>query len=287
MSARRAVRVALATGILLLPTAAVTAAPAAADVRKGTLTFTPGKGLSTTRITMYTDQSCPADTTHGYALARGKGFPSEGQTVVSNNLNNFSDSAPFSAKMQDTMAGFAAINGTQLSGRYVVTFYCVDDTNTIVYGEFTGAVTFATPKAFTAPAYVPPPAAPGPAPGASAGAGTAAGTPDPSSSAGSTSSGGPVTAPQPSSSTVPDASTGDDPAAAQAPGESSSSLFRWFVYLAGGLLMVFGAVFWWTGRPRPETAGPSTGDAAEPSYSEAHHASDATSVGSHANDPSA
>jgi hypothetical protein len=263
----RTFRIVVGLVLAAASTTVALAAPAqAAETKTGRLEFSPTSGLDSTRITLSSPQSCPADTTHGYAVVYGPGFPKAGQTVVQNSLNTFSDYAPFAVKMQDTMLGFAAINGATLKGNYTVSFYCVDDTNTIGYAVYSGVIAFdgqhkwranatavpspgATPYVAAPPTVAPSAASSRPAASASAGASsTDAASPTPSEQVGV--------------SQLPAANgVGQNPniVAGQAKPASSSdqgSLLKIAVAVAAVGLIAFGILYYLLGR-RDEELAPS------------------------------
>lgn len=120
-------------------------APSAA----GALTFTPAASIDTAAIRVTTPAGCPdrADTYH--AIARGSGFPAEGQVVTAPTGAGISHRAGFDVYFAQTMKDFAADNRTTLSGRYDVSVYCSDGFTGQVFAEFTGAITFTTPTSWS------------------------------------------------------------------------------------------------------------------------------------------
>ncbi|HEX6356002.1 hypothetical protein [Actinophytocola sp.] len=122
----------------------------------------PGDSSDLAAIRVRTSGGCPAQADAYYARAVGHGFPAEGQLVTPNTSAGLSHTAGFDVYFAQTMKDFAADNNTTLSGRYDVTVYCVDSFTLTSYGEFTGALEFTTPTAYSAlgdakPTGTPPP----------------------------------------------------------------------------------------------------------------------------------
>ncbi len=131
---------------------AVLALPASAAAAPAGLSFLPAKGLASTPMTLLVPAPCPSAATNVIATAYGHGFPADGQTVVGNSRAGVSHTAPFALPLQDTFTGFAADNGTTLSGPYKVTLACIDSLGAKTYATFTATITFADAAHFSAPA---------------------------------------------------------------------------------------------------------------------------------------
>lgn len=130
----------------------VTGGPALAD-SSGSLTFAPAKGFDSTPMYVLTSGPCDgAAATNVVAVARGKGFPAEGQVVVANSSAGVSHTGPFVLPLQDTMAAYAHQRNIVLSGPYAVTLTCENRLATQKFTTFSGTITFRTPTTYTAPA---------------------------------------------------------------------------------------------------------------------------------------
>jgi hypothetical protein len=147
----RATAVLIAAGLSGIAAAAL-AGPATAAAAPAALTFLPAKGLASTPMTMVIPAACPAAGSNVVAKAFGHGFPAQGQTVVTNSTAGVSHNAPFALPLQDTFTGFAADNGTKLSGAYLVTLRCISRLGNKTYASYTGTITFSDSSHFTAPA---------------------------------------------------------------------------------------------------------------------------------------
>lgn len=132
----------------------------------GTITFTPANSIDLAAIKVHTSGGCPAPADGFYAIARGHGFPKDGQLVTAPTAAGMSRDGGFDVYFAQTMADFAADNHTTLSGRYDVTVSCVDSFKGTVFAEYQGSLTFTTPKTYksdnsgtaaTPPASTPPP----------------------------------------------------------------------------------------------------------------------------------
>ena len=133
---------ALAAGALSLP------APAAAS--GGTLTFFPSASIDLAAIKARTSAGCPTPADSYMAVAKGHGFPADGQIVTTPTAAGMSRTAGFDVYFAQTMKDFAADNKTTLQGRYDVAVYCIDAFTGTRYGEFTGALTFTSPTRYKA-----------------------------------------------------------------------------------------------------------------------------------------
>jgi hypothetical protein len=150
---RRHAGAAFAAGlVLVVATAAASPAMAASTPKLTTLTFTPPRGLDSTPMYLVVPQPCPAKATNIVALAVGHGFVAGGQPVVTNSTAGISHTAPFVVPLQDSFTGFAAVNGTKLSGAYRISLRCIDALGQFTYASFSGAVTFSDATHYTAPA---------------------------------------------------------------------------------------------------------------------------------------
>ncbi len=116
----------------------------------GTLTFTPGAGIDLAAIKVHTSAGCPAPADGFYAVARGHGFPKDGQLVTAPTAAGMSRAAGFDVYFGQTMADFAKDNKTELRGRYDVTVYCVEQFSGAVHAEYKGALLFSTPDKYQA-----------------------------------------------------------------------------------------------------------------------------------------
>lgn len=114
----------------------------------GTITFTPANSIDLASIKVHTSGGCPAPADGFYAVARGHGFPKDGQVVTAPTAAGMSATDGFDVYFGQTMADFAADNHTALSGRYDVTVSCVDSFKGTVYAEYKGALTFTSPKTY-------------------------------------------------------------------------------------------------------------------------------------------
>ncbi|MBB2941078.1 hypothetical protein FB565_000782 [Actinoplanes lutulentus] len=125
----------------------------------GTLVFTPAASIDTAAIVMTTSAGCPAPADSFHAVARGHGFPADGQIVTAPTAAGMSRTSGFDVYFAQTMKDFAADNHTTLTGRYDVSVFCTDGFTGEVFAEFTGALTFTSPTAFVSGAAdVPQPA---------------------------------------------------------------------------------------------------------------------------------
>ena len=129
---------------------AVLAGPAAAA--PAGLSFFPAKGLASTPMYLVAPAPCPAGSTNVVARAFGHGFPAAGQPVITNSTAGVSRTAPFALPLQDTFTGFAADNGTTLSGPYQITLRCINRLGNKTFASYSATVTFSDKAHFTAPA---------------------------------------------------------------------------------------------------------------------------------------
>ncbi|BCY05879.1 hypothetical protein [Actinoplanes sp. L3-i22] len=119
-----------------------------ASPASGTITFTPANSIDLASIKVHTSGGCPAPADGFYAVARGHGFPKDGQVVTAPTAAGMSATGGFDVYFGQTMADFAADNHTELSGQYDVTVSCVDSFKGTVFAEYTGALTFTSPKTY-------------------------------------------------------------------------------------------------------------------------------------------
>jgi hypothetical protein len=148
--ASRATAALIAAGATV-STAALLAGPAAAAAPPA-LSFLPANGLASTPMYVFVPKPCPAAGTNIIATAFGHGFPADGQPVVGNSTAGISHTTPFALPLQDTFVGFAADNGTTLSGPYKIMLSCISALGDKTYASFTAIVTFTDAAHFTAPA---------------------------------------------------------------------------------------------------------------------------------------
>lgn len=138
-----------------LTAAAVTIPTSAASAVDGPLRFFPGTGSDATPMWVVTAEPCPAASQALIGTVTGPGFPAEGYVVLSNTMAGLDYAKPMTLALQDTFNGFAASSGgIKLAGTYVVSIRCIDRLGATTYATFTGTITFASPKAYTAPAAV-------------------------------------------------------------------------------------------------------------------------------------
>ncbi|WP_436523346.1 hypothetical protein [Actinoplanes sp. HUAS TT8] len=116
----------------------------------GTITFTPADSIDLAAIKVHTSGGCPAPADGFYAVARGHGFPKDGQMVTAPTTAGMSATEGFDVYFAQTMADFAKDNSTKLSGRYDVTVYCVEQFSNTVHAEYRGAMVFSTPNKYKA-----------------------------------------------------------------------------------------------------------------------------------------
>lgn len=138
-------------GLIVAAAASLAIVGDASAAEGGALTFTPSGGRDDTPMYVVTSAPCPEPASNVVAVATGAGFPAAGQVVISNSTSGVSHRAPLVLPLQDTLHGFAAVNRTQLSGRYLVTLTCQNRLQTTAFATFTGAITFSSPQRFTAP----------------------------------------------------------------------------------------------------------------------------------------
>ncbi|MEU6643438.1 hypothetical protein ABZ863_12910 [Saccharomonospora sp. NPDC046836] len=239
---------------VLAASAAVFLAPAAAQADElGGLEITPGASADIAVIQLRTSAGCPAQADAYYATVTGSGFAAPGAVVVPNGSAGLSHDGPFVVHLQQTMKDFAADAGTTLSGGYTFTVFCIDSFSQRSFGEFTGALRFATPTRYEAigdakgPDRLPDPstepAAPGPGTPSDGSPGQAQGAPEQA----------PAQAPE----QAPARASDNDAAAGTA---DASGGLEPFLYVAGGALgaaalgLVFGAVR----RKKPVTTSTKT-----------------------------
>ncbi len=124
----RLVRAATITGLTLVAVATfgATAVAAPTPTAPSALSFTPTKGLDTTPMYLVVPKACPAAATNVVVEAYGHGMPADGQPVIGNTSAGISHSSAFVLPLQDTFAGFAAVNGTALAGPYQIALRCTD-----------------------------------------------------------------------------------------------------------------------------------------------------------------
>ncbi|MFC7219896.1 WxL protein peptidoglycan domain-containing protein [Streptomyces polyrhachis] len=125
----------------------------AARAADGSLTITPRRGTDRSLISLTPSAPCPDGTTYVIAWMRGKGFPAEGQIVVT--LSELAiyppgDSGgpvlPLGAMPRDfaSMARVAKFTGT-----YTITVRCLKDPfQQKALREFTGSLTFTSPTVY-------------------------------------------------------------------------------------------------------------------------------------------
>jgi hypothetical protein len=152
--ASRATAALIAAGVTV-STAALLAEPAGAAAPPAALSFLPAKGLASTPMYVVMPAPCPAGGTNVVAKAFGHGFPAAGQPVVTNSTAGVSHNAPFILPLQDSFVGFAADNGTTLSGPYRVTLRCINRLANKTYASYSATVSFSDTAHFTAPAPAP------------------------------------------------------------------------------------------------------------------------------------
>ncbi len=124
----------------------------------GWLAVSPARGNDESIVTLTTSGPCPAGT-NVMARIHGRGFPAAGQPVVSN--------SPISAYEKTTAGGLVIplamtlrdfrnlqAEPVPLAGTYRVVVTCRDNVRTASLGDFTGSLTFSSPRAYTA---APPP----------------------------------------------------------------------------------------------------------------------------------
>ncbi|WP_433830266.1 hypothetical protein ACQP2E_10395 [Actinoplanes sp. CA-015351] len=78
----------------------------------GTLGFTPAASIDTAAIVMTTSAGCPAPADSFHAVARGHGFPADGQIVTAPTAAGLSRTSAFDVYFAQTMKDFAADNHT-------------------------------------------------------------------------------------------------------------------------------------------------------------------------------
>ena len=146
MRPRDLIRVAgLATGALLLATpASAGAAPG------GTLAFFPSNSIAEASIKARTSAGCPDQADSYLAVAKGHGFPANGQIITAPTAAGLSHTEGFDVYFAETMKDFAADNHTTLKGRYDVAVYCVDSFLGTKFAQFTGTLTFSSPTRYKA-----------------------------------------------------------------------------------------------------------------------------------------
>lgn len=170
----------LLAAALAFATVSAPALPAAA-APIGRVTVRPATSIDTAPIVARTSGGCPARADTYYAVAKGHGFPKDGQVVTTPTAAGLSHAGAFDVYFAETMKDFAADNHTTLSGRYEITVFCADSFTLNSYGEFTGALTFTSATRYvtaeSASAAPPPSAAPvSPAPRPSTAASPAPGS---------------------------------------------------------------------------------------------------------------
>jgi hypothetical protein len=139
----------------VLSAAALAIPAASASAVDGPLRFFPGTGSDATPMWVVTAEPCPAAAQAIIGTVTGPGFPAEGYVVLSNTKAGLDYTKAMTLALQDTFNGFAASSGgIKLQGKYVVTVRCIDRLGATTFATFTGTVTFASPKKYTAPAAV-------------------------------------------------------------------------------------------------------------------------------------
>jgi len=173
MRPRDLIRVAgLATGALLLATpASAGAAPG------GTLAFFPSNSIAEASIKARTSAGCPDQADSYLAVAKGHGFPANGQIITAPTAAGLSHTEGFDVYFAETMKDFAADNHTTLKGRYDVAVYCVDSFLGTKFAQFTGTLTFSSPTRYKASGPNTMSSTPGPVPTVATAPGTAAAQP--------------------------------------------------------------------------------------------------------------
>ncbi|WP_433371964.1 hypothetical protein ACQPZX_48535 [Actinoplanes sp. CA-142083] len=135
----------LATAVILLATpGAAQAAPS------GTLDFFPSNSIDVAAIKARTSAGCPSEADSYFAVAKGHGFPADGQIVTTPTAAGMSRTQGFDVYFAQTMKDFAADNKTTLKGRYDVAVYCIDSFLGTKFAQFTGALTFTSPTKYQA-----------------------------------------------------------------------------------------------------------------------------------------
>lgn len=142
---------ALAAVTLLAPLASVR--PAAATSQLGSLAVSPRTGFDTSSVTLMTTGPCP---TGSNVIARvfGHGFPSTGKVVVGNTATSAyprTAGGGYQLPLVDTMQGFIddQPGHVSLAGTYRFVVSCRHRIKLQTYGDFSGTLTFTSPRAYT------------------------------------------------------------------------------------------------------------------------------------------
>ncbi|MEV6304391.1 hypothetical protein AB0M02_33640 [Actinoplanes sp. NPDC051861] len=114
----------------------------------GGLAFDPAESIDTAAITVRTSAGCPEPADSYHAVARGHGFPVDGQVVTAPTGAGLSRAEGFDVYFAQTMKDFATDNRTTLDGPYDVTVYCTNGFSGEVFATFSGSLTFTTPTTY-------------------------------------------------------------------------------------------------------------------------------------------
>lgn len=128
------------------------ALPAEAAPQLGSLTVSPRTGFDTSSITLMTTGPCP---TVSDVIARvyGHGFPSSGKVVVGNTATSAyprTAGGGYQLPLADTMQGFIddQPGHESLAGTYRFVVTCRHRIKLQTYGDFSGTLTFTSPRVY-------------------------------------------------------------------------------------------------------------------------------------------
>jgi hypothetical protein len=146
--------VAVASGAALLLGGVATAAPPPGSL--GSLGLTPATGTDLDNPTVTTSAGCPNTADQFNVVVTGpNGFNTP---VITTSDVGISFTGPFSAKFGQDMKDAAAEQGkTLVAGEYDVSLRCVDGLTGDVKGNFTTAMNFSSPTAYTSAGPTPTP----------------------------------------------------------------------------------------------------------------------------------
>jgi hypothetical protein len=119
------------------------------SVNLGTLALTPATGLDTTRsaittVTSGADKGCPALTANYTVSVSGPGAWAAGVLAKGSTAIGLGTTRDFTTNLSDTWLGIAQANSLSIEpGKYTLKLRCLDDTNSVEFGFFTGDLWFA------------------------------------------------------------------------------------------------------------------------------------------------